>query len=283
VAPRLIFKNLNSVGNVMKQPAKVYLVGTGPGDPELLTVKALRLLQTADVVIYDRLVSEAILEQIPVGVSRIYVGKQTDYHPLPQEEINQLLLNLAEGQQRTIVRLKGGDPFVFGRGSEEALLLAKQGIAFEIVPGITAASACSTYAGIPLTHRGLAKGVQIVTGHSQANLPLDLDWKSLSDADKTIVIYMGLANIELISRKLLEAGLAADTPAAAIQNGTSSRQQRVLSTLSMLPTDTRKAMLQPPVIFVIGKVVSLADSLDWFVTDETMDDCFADKGQTLHG
>lgn len=267
----------------MKQPAKVYLVGTGPGDPELLTVKALRLLQTADVVIYDRLVSEAILEQIPVGVSRIYVGKQTDYHPLPQEEINQLLLNLAEGQQRTIVRLKGGDPFVFGRGSEEALLLAKQGIAFEIVPGITAASACSTYAGIPLTHRGLAKGVQIVTGHSQANLPLDLDWKSLSDADKTIVIYMGLANIELISRKLLEAGLAADTPAAAIQNGTSSRQQRVLSTLSMLPTDTRKAMLQPPVIFVIGKVVSLADSLDWFVTDETMDDCFADKGQTLHG
>lgn len=266
----------------MKQPAKVYLVGTGPGDPELLTVKALRLLQTADVVIYDRLVSEAILKQIPAGVSRIYVGKQTGYHPLPQEEINQLLVNLAEGQ-RTIVRLKGGDPFVFGRGSEEALLLAKQGIAFEVVPGITAASACSTYAGIPLTHRGLAKGVQIVTGHSQANLPLELDWKSLADADKTVVIYMGLANIELISRKLLEAGLDANTPAAAIQNGTSARQQRVLSTLSMLPADTRKAMLQPPVIFVIGKVVSLADSLDWFVTDESMHDCFADKGQTLHG
>lgn len=267
----------------MKQPAKVYLVGTGPGDPELLTVKALRLLQTADVVIYDRLVSEAILKQIPAGVSRIYVGKQTDYHPLPQDEINQLLLNLAEGQQRTIVRLKGGDPFVFGRGSEEALLLAKQGITFEIVPGITAASACSTYAGIPLTHRGLAKGVQIVTGHSQANLPLDLDWKSLADVDKTVVIYMGLANIELICRKLLEAGLDASTPAAAIQNGTSARQHRVLSTLSMLPVDTRKAELQPPVIFVIGKVVSLANSLDWFVTDEAMAEYFADRGKTLHG
>jgi len=270
------------VGNVMKQPAKVYLVGTGPGDPDLLTVKALRLLQNADVVIYDRLVSEAIMEQIPSGVSRIYVGKKTGHHSLPQNEINQLLINLAEGK-RTIVRLKGGDPFVFGRGSEEALLLAKYGISFEIVPGITAASACSTYAGIPLTHRGLAKGVQIVTGHSQTDLPLELDWTSLADDDKTVVIYMGLANIELICRKLLEAGLDTNTPAAAIQNGTSSRQRRVLSTLSMLPVDTRKALLQPPVIFVIGKVVSLATSLEWFITDEAAADYFADRGQTVHG
>jgi len=266
----------------MNHSTKVYLVGTGPGDPELLTVKALRLLQNADVVIYDRLVSEAILEQIPSGVSRIYVGKKSGNHSLPQDEINQLLVNLAEGK-RTIVRLKGGDPFVFGRGSEEALMLAKQGIAFEIVPGITAASACTTYAGIPLTHRGLAQGVQIVTGHSQADLPLELDWKALADADKTVVIYMGLANIELISRKLIEAGLDANTPAAAIQNGTTARQQRVLSTLSMLPADTRAAILQPPVIFVIGKVVSLANSLDWFVTDEAMGDYFADREQTLHG
>lgn len=266
----------------MNHSRKVYLVGTGPGDPELLTVKAMRLLQNADVVIYDRLVSEAILEQIPAGISRIYVGKKSGNHSLPQDEINQLLVNLAEGE-RTIVRLKGGDPFVFGRGSEEALLLAKHGIAFEIVPGITAASACTTYAGIPLTHRGLAQGVQIVTGHSQADLPLELDWKALADADKTIVIYMGLANIELISRKLLEAGLDANTPAAAIQNGTTARQQRVLSTLAMLPEDTRKAMLQPPVIFVIGKVVSLAKSLDWFVTDEAMGDFFADRDQALHG
>ena len=260
----------------------MYLVGTGPGDPDLLTVKALRLLQTADVIIYDRLVSDAILEQIPSGVSRIYVGKKTGNHTLPQDEINRLLINLAEGQ-RIIVRLKGGDPFVFGRGSEEALLLAKQGIEFEVVPGITAASACTTYAGIPLTHRGLAQGVQIVTGHSQADQSLELDWKALADVNKTIVIYMGLANIELISSKLIEAGLDATTPAAAIQNGTTARQQRVLSTLSLLPVDTRKAMLQPPVIFVIGKVVSLANSLDWFDLEESIGEFFSDKEQTVHG
>ena len=158
----------------MNQSRKVYLVGTGPGDPDLLTVKALRLIQNADVVIYDRLVSEDILQQIPSGVSRIYVGKKTGNHSLPQDEINQLLLKLAESK-RTTVRLKGGDPFVFGRGSEEALVLAEHGIEFEVVPGITAASACTTYAGIPLTHRGLAQGVQIVTGHSQADQPLELD------------------------------------------------------------------------------------------------------------
>ncbi|MCK5724377.1 MAG: uroporphyrinogen-III C-methyltransferase, partial [Gammaproteobacteria bacterium] len=203
----------------MNESAKVYLVGTGPGDPDLLTVKALRLLQNADVVIYDRLVSEGILEQIPTGVSKIYVGKQTGNHTLPQDEINELLIKLAE-TKRTIVRLKGGDPFIFGRGSEEALLLAQNGIRFEVVPGITAASACTTYAGIPLTHRGLSQGVQIVTGHSQSDRPLELDWASLADENKTTVIYMGLANIELISIKLIDAGLPASTPAAAIQNGT---------------------------------------------------------------
>lgn len=251
----------------MNQSAKVYLVGTGPGDPDLLTVKALRLLQNADVVIYDRLVSDAILQQIPSGVTRIYVGKKTGNHSLPQEEINQLLLNLAEAK-RNIVRLKGGDPFVFGRGSEEALYLAQHNIAFEIVPGITAASACTTYAGIPLTHRGLAHGVQIVTGHSQADQPLQLDWKSLADPDKTIVIYMGLANIELITQKLIEAGLAIDTPAAAIENGTTARQQRVISSLKQLSEDTHQAGLHSPVIFVIGQVVSLAHQLDWFATEE---------------
>ena len=266
----------------MNQSRKVYLVGTGPGDPELLTVKALRLIQNADVVIYDRLVSEGILEQIPSGVTRIYVGKKTGNHSLPQEEINQLLFNLAEGQ-RKIVRLKGGDPFVFGRGSEEALWLAQHHIPFEIVPGITAASACTTYAGIPLTHRGLAQGVQIVTGHSQADGPLELDWQALADANKTIVIYMGLANIELITQKLIEAGLAADTPAAAIENGTTARQRRVISTLSNLVVETHEAELQPPVIFVIGQVVSLAHQLDWFVTEEAMGNHFADREQTSHG
>lgn len=264
----------------MNQSRKVYLVGTGPGDPELLTVKALRLIQNADVVIYDRLVSKAILEQIPAGVSQIYVGKQSGNHSLPQDEINQLLLNLAESE-RTIVRLKGGDPFIFGRGSEEALLLAQNGIKFEIVPGITAASACTTYAGIPLTHRGLAQGVQIVTGHSQSDKPLELDWNSLANDNKTIVIYMGLANIELISNKLIDAGLDKNTPAAAIQNGTTGKQNRVLTTLSSLADDS--AMLQAPVIFVIGKVVSLATQLDWFATENVIEGDFTDHMQSSHG
>jgi len=264
----------------MNQSKKVYLVGTGPGDPELLTVKALRLIQNADVVIYDRLVSEGILQQIPAGVSRIYVGKKTGNHTLPQDEINQLLLKLAE-TERTIVRLKGGDPFIFGRGSEEALLLAQNGIEFEIVPGITAASACTTYAGIPLTHRGLSQGVQIVTGHSQADQPLELDWASLADENKTTVIYMGFANRELISNKLIEAGLDKNTPAAAIQNGTTARQNSVITTLANLAEDT--SMLQAPVIFVIGKVVSLANQLDWFEAENAIEGDFTDNEKSLHG
>ncbi len=264
----------------MNQSRKVYLVGTGPGDPELLTVKALRLIQNADVVIYDRLVSEGILEQIPAGVSKIYVGKKTGNHTLPQDEINQLLLKLAE-TERTIVRLKGGDPFIFGRGSEEALLLAQNGINFEIVPGITAASACTTYAGIPLTHRGLSQGVQIVTGHSQANQPLELDWASLADENKTTVIYMGFSNRELISNKLIEAGLDKNTPAAAIQNGTTASQNRVITTLANLAEDT--SMLQAPVIFVIGKVVSLANQLDWFEVENAIEGDFTDNEKSLHG
>ena len=264
----------------MNQARKVYLVGTGPGDPDLLTVKALRLLQNADVVIYDRLVSEGILEQIPAGVSKIYVGKKTGNHTLPQDEINQLLIKLSE-TERTIVRLKGGDPFIFGRGSEEALLLAQNGIKFEIVPGITAASACTTYAGIPLTHRGLSQGVQIVTGHSQADKPLDLDWASLADENKTTVIYMGFSNRELISNKLIEAGLDKNTPAAAIQNGTTAKQNRVLTTLASLAEDT--SMLQAPVIFVIGKVVSLANQLDWFEIENAIEGDFSDNEQSLHG
>ena len=264
----------------MNKSARVYLVGTGPGDPDLLTVKALRLLQNADVVIYDRLVSEGILEQIPAGVSKIYVGKKSGNHTLPQDEINQLLLNLAD-TKRTIVRLKGGDPFIFGRGSEEALLLAQHGIKFEIVPGITAASACTTYAGIPLTHRGLSQGVQIITGHSQSDKPLELDWKSLADDNKTIVIYMGLANIKLIGENLMNAGLDKNTPAAAIQNGTTVKQHRVLTTLAKLAADT--SALQAPVIFVIGKVVSLAEQLDWFETENAVEGDFSDNEQSLRG
>jgi len=264
----------------MNESIKVYLVGTGPGDPDLLTVKAYRLLQNADVVIYDRLVSEGILEQIPAGVSKIYVGKKTGNHTLPQDEINELLIKLAE-TNRNIVRLKGGDPFVFGRGSEEALLLATNGIKYEVVPGITAASACTTYAGIPLTHRGLSQGVQIVTGHSQAGQPLELDWASLTDENKTTVIYMGFSNRELISKKLIEAGLDKNTPAAAIQNGTTGMQKRVITTLKSLTEDT--AMLQAPVIFVIGKVVTLANELDWFDVESSLQSDFSNNDKSLSG
>ncbi|HEB77797.1 MAG TPA: uroporphyrinogen-III C-methyltransferase [Methylothermaceae bacterium] len=248
----------------MIQKAKVYLVGTGPGDPELLTVKALRLLQTAEVVVYDRLVSDEILDLIPPGTTRIYVGKKTGKHTLPQDEINALLVRLSE-TPRQIVRLKGGDPFIFGRGSEEALYLARHDIPFEIVPGITAASACTTYAGIPLTHRGLSRGVEIVTGHCRGDRPLDLDWQALANPDRTLVIYMGLANIDEIRDGLIGAGLPPDTPAAVIEQGTTARQRRLSTTVAELPQRVRASGVQAPALFVIGKVVALAETLDWFV------------------
>jgi uroporphyrin-III C-methyltransferase/precorrin-2 dehydrogenase/sirohydrochlorin ferrochelatase/uroporphyrin-III C-methyltransferase len=247
----------------MKQSACVYLVGTGPGDPDLLTVKAQRLLQTADVVIYDRLVSDEILQQISPGVARIYVGKCSGSHVLKQDEINRLLVSLATGK-RTVVRLKGGDPFIFGRGGEEAEYLAHQGVRFEIVPGVTAASACSTYAGIPLTHRGLAHGVQFVTGHWRDDQPLELDWHRLADPDQTLAIYMGLANLSHICQRLINAGLAAATPAAVIENGTTQKQRSLITTLSALPDRVRENEMRPPVLVVIGRVVTMADRLNWF-------------------
>ncbi len=250
--------------------ACVHLVGTGPGDPDLLTVKALRLMQTADVVVYDRLVSGEILQQIPAGTTRIYVGKCTGKHTLAQDEINALLVRLAE-TERVIVRLKGGDPFIFGRGSEEACYLAEHAVRFEVVPGITAASACTTYAGIPLTHRGLARSVQFVSGHAQNDQPLELNWASLADADKTLVIYMGVANIAYISQQLIEAGLSASTPVAAIENGAGSDQRRLLCELNTLPQKMVNEAMQAPVIFVIGRVVSLATELDWYGGNEGLD------------
>lgn len=252
----------------MSQHSCVYLVGTGPGDPDLLTVKALRLIQHADVIVYDRLISQAILDLIPAGTTRIYVGKATEHHSLPQDEINQLLVNMA-GKARIIVRLKGGDPFVFGRGSEEAAFLRHHQISFEVVPGVTAATAATTYAGIPLTHRGLARGVQIITGHARDNLPLQHDWHKLANPDSTLVIYMGLANIEYICQQLLAAGMPAQTPAAAIQDGATLQQRRIISSLAELPAATRTYRLRPPVLFVIGKVVALHEVLDWYVPDST--------------
>ncbi len=255
----------------MKSKACVYLLGTGPGDPDLLTVKALRLMQQADVVVYDRLVSDDILQLIPTGTTRIYVGKRSGRHTLVQDEINALLVNLAE-TERAIVRLKGGDPFIFGRGSEEALYLAKHGVHFEVIPGVTAASACASYAGIPLTHRGLANSVQFVSGHAQNNQPLNLDWATLADENKTLVIYMGVANIGYISQQLIQAGLPACSPAAAIENGATRRQRCLTCELSQLQQRVTEEDLQAPVVFVIGRVVSLASELQWFEHGLAVDD-----------
>lgn len=247
----------------MKNKGFVSLVGVGPGDAELMTVKAVRLLQQADVVLFDRLVSTDILQLIPAGVSCISVGKDIGNHCVAQEKINKTIVNLARSGRR-VVRLKSGDPYMFGRGGEEVLALKQHHIAFEVVPGITAASGCSAYAGIPLTHRGVSRGVKFITGHFSNNEPLDIDWQSAADPKTTLVIYMGLANIAHISEALITAGLAASTPAAAIENGTSKNQQRVLSNLKSLPDAISSRNLRAPVIIIIGEVVSLADELDWF-------------------
>ncbi len=244
----------------------VYLVGSGPGDPDLLTVKALRLIQTADAIFYDRLVSAEILNLIPKGISRIMVGKKTGHHCVPQEDINQLLVNAAQ-KNRTVVRLKGGDPYIFGRGSEEALALKKKNIRFEVVPGVTSAAGCSAYAGIPLTHRGMSRTVHFVTGHFRENEPLNIDWGKLTGEQTTLVIYMGLANLDTICRELIDTGLANHTPAAAVQDGTTRKQLRVISDLQGLPDAVAESELQAPVMIIIGQVVSLAYTLDWFVSD----------------
>lgn len=251
----------------MNNSGVVYLVGAGPGDPDLLTVKALRLMQTADVVVYDRLVSPEILELIPAGVARMSVGKAVGRHCVPQHEINDLLVSLA-GKERVVVRLKGGDPFVFGRGSEEALHLRQHGIRFAIVPGVTAASAAGAYAGIPLTHRSMSRSVRLVTGHFREGEELVLDWRGLADPTGTLVVYMGLSNLRLISDKLIEAGRSPDTLAAAVQEGTTPRQQSVRSTLVGLADAVESAGLEAPVAVIVGDTVGLADELSWFETAE---------------
>ncbi|HEB92721.1 MAG TPA: uroporphyrinogen-III C-methyltransferase [Gammaproteobacteria bacterium] len=252
----------------MNKIPDVYLVGAGPGDPELLTVKAQRILRQADVIVYDRLVSPAILELLPTGAKRIYVGKAAGRHHMTQDEINRLLVNLAR-KGRQVVRLKGGDPFIFGRGSEEAKYLHEHGFSFEIIPGITSAAGCSAYAGIPLTHRGLSSGVRIVTGHCQANQPLDLNWASLADPDTTLVVYMGLGHLSEISQKLMAAGLSATTPAAIIENGTQPKQRRCITTLADITQRAHELDFRPPSLIVIGRVVTLAEALSCLAADRS--------------
>jgi uroporphyrin-III C-methyltransferase len=243
----------------------VYLVGAGPGDPELLTVKAARLLERADAVVYDRLVGDGVLDLVPRGAMRVFVGKASSAHHLRQEEINDLLLRLAR-PGRVVVRLKGGDPFVFGRGSEEAAHLARHGVPFAVIPGITAAAGCAAAAGIPLTHRGVATGVRFLTGHCRAGAGLDLNWQSLADPRTTLVVYMGLANLPEICARLIAAGLPAETPAAAIASGTTPEEKVCAAPLSDLPERVRAAALEAPVLFIIGRVV---EAVAWLSSVET--------------
>lgn len=242
----------------------VSIVGAGPGDPDLLTVKAMRLLGQAEVVVYDKLVSDEILALIPPGATRIFAGKVARHHHMPQDQINRLLVSLARSG-RAVVRLKGGDPFFFGRGGEEAAHLAAHGIAFEIVPGITSASGCTAYAGIPLTHRGIAHGVRFITGHAKEDEPLDLDWTSLAAAQTTLVIYMGRITVRRICAQLMANGLAAATPAAVVVNGTRPDQTVTITTLASLPERVEALDLAAPTLLVIGEVVALSGDLRWFV------------------
>jgi uroporphyrin-III C-methyltransferase/precorrin-2 dehydrogenase/sirohydrochlorin ferrochelatase/uroporphyrin-III C-methyltransferase len=237
---------------------KVYLVGAGPGDPELLTVKAHRLLQQADAVVYDRLVADEVMSLVPAGATRLFVGKSTDHHPIPQDEINRLMARMAQ-TGRTVVRIKGGDPFVFGRGCEESAYLGEHGVPFEMVPGITAASGCTARLGIPLTHRRLATGVRFVTGHRCDGAGLDLDWASLADPKTTLVVYMGRATLDELSRELIAAGLPPDTPAAAIANGTTPDERACCAGLADLPARVTELALAAPLLLVIGEVVTLAE------------------------
>ena len=237
-------------------PGEVALVGAGPGDPGLLTLRAWSLLQQADAVVYDRLVSEDLMQLLPARCARHYVGKTSGYHSLPQPQINQLLVDLARQGMR-VVRLKGGDPFIFGRGAEELEFLLAHGINGQVVPGVTAAAGCSAYAGIPLTHRDLAHSCQFITGHLQENGALQLPWTSLVEGKQTLVFYMGLAALGEISRNLIAAGLPVDTPAALIGNGTRADQRVVRCSLKQLPSMAQAHQLMPPTLTVIGQVVGL--------------------------
>ncbi|MCJ7792175.1 MAG: uroporphyrinogen-III C-methyltransferase [Dehalococcoidia bacterium] len=244
---------------------KVFLVGAGPGDQELLTVKAVEVLRKADVVIYDRLVSKSILELAPKTTKMIYVGKSSGKHELPQEKINELLISAALDGKK-VVRLKGGDPFLFGRGGEEAEALADNNIDFEVVPGVTSALVVPAYAGIPLTHRDYASSVAIVTGHRAGNAERIVNWSKLASAVDTIVILMGVESLESIATKLMGGGLDPNVPVAVIERGTSKRQRSLIGRLGTIASEAKERNVKPPAVIVIGEVVNLGRKLSWFKT-----------------
>lgn len=244
---------------------EVYLVGAGPGDPDLLTFRALRLMQQADVVVHDRLVSKPILDLCRRDADFIYVGKARSHHAVPQEDINQLLVRLA-GEGKRVCRLKGGDPFIFGRGGEEIEELAAAGVPFQVVPGITAASGCAAYAGIPLTHRDHAQSVRFVTGHLKEGSP-ELPWQELIHEHQTLVLYMGLTGLEHICQELVRHGMAADMPVALVAQGTTPQQKVVVGTVADIAGKVAGSGIQAPTLTIIGRVVELRDRLNWFRPD----------------
>ena len=250
---------------ISQQKGTVYLVGAGPGDPDLLTLRAAHLLDEAEVVVYDYLVSPEVMARVKLGVRLIYAGKQRANHSMPQQDINALLVELAQ-QYRVVVRLKGGDPFIFGRGGEEMEALAAHGIAFEVVPGITAACGISCYAGIPLTHRDHAKSVMFVTGHLKDG-STDLDWQALARTGQTVVIYMGLGAINEICSQLIAHGMSPDTPIALVERGTTVRQKALTATLATMPARVAAVTINAPTLTIVGNVVQLHEQLAWYRPD----------------
>ena len=260
-ARRLMEKALESADNIVSN-GEVYLVGAGPGDPDLLTFRALRLMQQADVVLFDRLVSQEILNMTRQDAEKIHVGKQRQNHTMPQQDISQLLVRLAKEGKR-VLRLKGGDPFIFGRGGEEIEELAAAGIPFQVVPGITAASGCASYAGIPLTHRDHSQSVRFVTGHLK-NDTCDLNWKSLAeDGQQTLVFYMGLVSLPIICQELIKHGMPEDKAVALIQQGTTPSQKVCIGTLATMPDIIARQEVRAPTLIIVGDVVSLHEKLAW--------------------
>lgn len=267
-AEALINEELDNKEPVKKELGEVYLVGAGPGDPDLLTFKALRLMQQADVVLFDRLVSKPILELCRRDAHMVNVGKARSDHLVPQEGINQLLVDYAKKGHR-VLRLKGGDPFIFGRGGEEIQELTDHGVPFQVVPGITAAAGCSSYAGIPLTHRDFAQSVRFVTGHLKNNTT-DLPWSELAYTNQTIVFYMGLMGLPIICSKLIEHGMSPDMPIALVQKGTTPEQKVIIATLGTMVKTLESQTVSAPTLIIVGEVVSLHDKLKWFDPNQSL-------------
>ncbi len=248
--------------NCKKDSGKVWLVGAGPGDAGLLTIKGQKVIEAADVIVYDHLAGDEILSQIDRGKRFINVGKQAGHHPIPQEEINQILVQEAE-KGKKVVRLKGGDPFLFGRGGEELLELKKHGIPFEVVPGVTSSLAVPAYNGIPVTHRDYASSLHIITGHKKKGGDQEINYRALAEAGGTLVFLMGVTCLANIMKNLIKAGMDPGTPAAILQEGTTARQQKITATLETLAEEAEKAQIRPPAIIIVGEVCALQDELSW--------------------